>query len=185
MNALATSICERVPDAVVPLRELIVSGMLRKVGYGRKSEMKSYHIQKQEQLERAFAVRKEVFVDEQRVPLDLEMDEYDVSTEACRHFAVEEDGLTIGASRWRTYEPGTAKLQRIAVLERHRGRGIGKLLVETMEKDAAALGCRKCVLDAQCTAEKFYRKLGYATESTESFLDAGIPHVRMSKVLSE
>lgn len=141
------------------------------------------HVRTEEDLKRAFAVRKEVFVEEQKVPLDLEMDEYDVSVDACRHFIAEENGETAGASRWREYEPGTAKLQRIAVRIPYRKRGVGSLLVETMEKDAAALGYRKVILDAQCTAEGFYRKLGYRTESTEPFLDAGIPHVRMSKSL--
>ncbi|WP_123040602.1 GNAT family N-acetyltransferase [Cohnella candidum] len=137
----------------------------------------------EEELQRAFSVRKEVFVEEQQVPLDLEMDEYDVSVDACRHFIAEADGRTVGASRWKEYEPGTAKLQRIAVLKSYRGTGVGRLLVQTMEKDAAAQGYRKAVLDAQVSAEEFYKKLGYVTESTETFLDAGIPHVRMSKAL--
>lgn len=137
----------------------------------------------EEDLQKAFSVRKKVFVEEQKVPLDLEMDEYDVSAGACRHFIAELDGEMVGAARWREYEPGTAKLQRIAVLEPYRGSGVGKLLVETMEKDAAASGYVKSILDAQCTAEGFYHKLGYVTESAEPFLDAGIPHVRMSKRL--
>jgi predicted GNAT family N-acyltransferase len=146
--------------------------------------MNSRHVRTEEELKQAFAVRKEVFVEEQHVPLDLEMDEYDISVDACRHFIAETHGKTIGASRWREYEPGTAKLQRIAVLKSSRGSGVGKLLVETMEKDAAAMGYRRSLLDAQCSAEEFYRKLGYVTESAEPFLDAGIPHVRMSKPLN-
>ncbi|MDB4866855.1 MAG: family N-acetyltransferase [Cohnella sp.] len=146
--------------------------------------MKSHHVRTEEELQQAFEIRKEVFVEEQQVPVDLEIDEFDESIEACRHFLASVDGLPVGASRWREYEPGTAKLQRIAVLRRYRGTGVGRLLVQTMEKDAAALGYRTSILDAQCLAEEFYRKLGYTTISTEPFLDAGIEHVRMSKSLS-
>ncbi|MBW5448121.1 GNAT family N-acetyltransferase [Cohnella sp. CFH 77786] len=147
--------------------------------------MNCRHVRTSEELEQAFDVRKTVFVEEQQVPLDLELDEYDATVNACRHYIAESDGKTVGAARFREYEPGTAKLQRIAVLKPWRGSGVGKLLVETMERDAAALGYRKSVLDAQCAAEAFYRKLGYATESAEPFLDAGIPHVRMSKALAD
>ncbi|TJY44583.1 GNAT family N-acetyltransferase [Cohnella pontilimi] len=144
--------------------------------------MECYRITTEEQLQQAFAIRKEVFVEEQNVPVEEEIDEFDASVEACRHFlALADDGTPIGASRWREYEPGTAKLQRIAVLERYRGTGAGKLLVLSMEKDAAQMGYHRSILDAQCSAEQFYRKLGYATISTEPFLDAGIEHVRMSK----
>ncbi len=149
----------------------------------RESKDSCRRILTEEELQQAFSVRKKVFVEEQNVPLHLEMDEYDVSPKACRHFLAESEGMAVGAARWREYEPGTAKLQRIAVLEPYRGRGVGKLRVESMEKDAAVLGCGKVILDAQCSAEGFYRRLGYVTEFEAPFLDAGIPHVRMSKPL--
>ncbi|SDW24070.1 GNAT family N-acetyltransferase [Paenibacillus sp. CF384] len=133
-------------------------------------------------LEEAIAVRFEVFVDEQKVPADLERDEYDDSPEACHHFVVKDDGKAIAAGRWKEYEPGVAKLQRIAVLLPYRGHGIGKKLIEVMEQDARASGYTSSILGAQCTAEGFYQKLGYVTESEEPFLDANIPHVNMRKV---
>jgi len=140
-------------------------------------------IRTEEELQEAFAIRKEVFVDEQQVPIEEEIDAFDRLSGVCRHYLAMEGISPIGAARWREYAPGTAKLQRIAVLKPWRGKGIGRLLVEAMERDAAALGYRLAVLDAQCTAEPFYRKLGYTTESAEPFLDAGIPHVRMCKHL--
>jgi predicted GNAT family N-acyltransferase len=144
--------------------------------------MECHHITTEQELQQAFFIRKEVFVEEQQVPVEEEIDQFDESVHSCRHFlALTDDGAPVGASRWREYEPGTAKLQRIAVLKRQRGAGIGKLLVESMEKDAAKLGYQRSILDAQCSAEAFYRKLGYTTISTEPFLDAGIEHVRMSK----
>lgn len=140
-------------------------------------------VQTEEELQQAFAIRKEVFVEEQNVPVEEEIDEFDVSPAACRHFVAYEEGKPVGAARWREYEPGTAKLQRIAVVRTSRGQGIGKLLVRAMERDAAALGYSRSLLDAQVTAEPFYRKLGYRTVSEETFLDAGIPHVRMVREL--
>ncbi|TVY02387.1 GNAT family N-acetyltransferase [Cohnella terricola] len=131
----------------------------------------------------AFDVRVEVFVKEQGVPRDMELDEYDESPTACNHYIVEEGGKPIAAGRFKTFEPGVAKMQRIAVLRSYRGSGIGKFLLQAMEEEARRLGYRESVLDAQCSAEAFYLKLGYVTESEEPFLDAGIEHVRMRKVL--
>ncbi|RUS45774.1 GNAT family N-acetyltransferase [Cohnella sp. AR92] len=140
----------------------------------------------EEQLKQAQYVRGEVFVKEQNVSPELEWDEYDVSPEACRHYlAIDDDGTPIGASRWKEYEPGIAKLQRIAVLKPHRGRSIGRLLVETMEEGARQEGFKGAILDAQCSAEAFYHKLGYKTLSPDIFMDAGIPHVRMGKKWEE
>ncbi|THF74604.1 GNAT family N-acetyltransferase [Cohnella fermenti] len=144
--------------------------------------MNCKRITTEDQLEQARAVRFEVFVKEQHVSPELEWDEYDVSPSACRHYlATDADGTPIGAARWKEYEPGIAKLQRIAVLKPHRGRSVGRLLVEAMEKGARQEGFSGAVLDAQCSAEAFYRKLGYETLSPDIFLDAGIPHVRMGK----
>jgi predicted GNAT family N-acyltransferase len=145
--------------------------------------MKCIPIMTDENLQQAFEIRFKVFVEEQGVPRDLEMDEYDESPEACHHFLVMDDGLPIATGRWKEYEPGAAKMQRIAVLKPKRGIGVGKYLLLGMEEDAKQRGYHCSVLDAQCSAETFYQKLGYETESTEPFLDANIWHVRMRKSL--
>lgn len=145
--------------------------------------MKCIHVETIEQLQQAFDIRVEVFVKEQGVPRELELDEYDESPSACHHFLVLKEGLPVAAGRYKTFEPGIAKLQRIAVLQDHRGGGVGQFLVQEMEKDAKQRGYHASVLDAQCTAEPFYLKLGYVTESEQPFLDADIWHVRMRKSL--
>ena len=134
-------------------------------------------------LEQAIEVRFTVFVDEQKVPVEEERDAYDDSPASCHHFVVKDGGKAIGAGRWKEYEPGTAKLQRIAVLLPYRGTGVGRKLLEVMEADAKAAGYSAAVLGAQVTAEGFYHKLGYETEPGGVFLDAGIPHVNMRKRL--
>ncbi|CAG7642970.1 GNAT family N-acetyltransferase [Paenibacillus allorhizosphaerae] len=137
-----------------------------------------------EQLQEGLSVRIAVFVEEQNVPRDLEMDEFDASPQACRHFVVRNDlGETIAAARWRMYDGLTAKLQRIAVLKSYRGKGIGRIIIDAMEADIREGGVPAVILDAQTQAEAFYRKLGYETISSEPFLDAGIWHVRMRKQL--
>ncbi|MFC3801269.1 GNAT family N-acetyltransferase [Cohnella sp. GCM10012308] len=140
-------------------------------------------VTEQSELEMGLSVRMEVFVQEQGVSPDEEVDGYDVSPSACRHFLVTDEGRPAAAARWKTFEPGIAKLQRIAVRLPYRGRSIGRLIVSAMEEDAAKLGYESAILDAQCSAEAFYQKLGYATISAEPFYDAGILHVRMSKNL--
>ncbi|RKP56877.1 GNAT family N-acetyltransferase [Cohnella endophytica] len=141
-------------------------------------------VETEDQLRQAFGIRLEVFVEEQGVPRELEMDEYDASPAACHHFLVlNEEQCPIATGRFKTFEPGVAKMQRIAVLKSQRGKGIGKHLLLDMEQAAKNLGYETSLLDAQCSAEVFYGKLGYRTISEEPFLDADILHVRMSKSL--
>lgn len=141
-------------------------------------------VESRPELDACLAIRMEVFVNEQQVPADLELDEYDVSPEACHHLLLtDEDNKPIATGRWKVYEEGVAKLQRIAVLKEYRGGGTGRFLVEAMEDSARRAGMKSTVLDGQCYAEGFYQKLGYKTVSSEPFLDAGILHVRMQKKL--
>lgn len=136
-----------------------------------------------DQLEECFGIRMKVFVEEQKVPQDVELDEYDESPAACRHILVRDGERPVATGRWKVMEEGTAKLQRIAVLREYRSQGVGRLLVQALEADAKRCGMRAAVLDGQCAAERFYHRLGYRIESPEPFLDAGIWHVRMRKEL--
>ncbi|WP_306220155.1 GNAT family N-acetyltransferase [Cohnella sp. WQ 127256] len=146
--------------------------------------MRVVRVESVDQLRQALDIRLEVFVQEQGVSPDLEVDEYDESPAASYHFIVLDEEQPIAAGRIKTYEAGVAKMQRIAVRAAYRGLGVGKLLMQGMEEAAKQIGYEAAVLDAQCTAEAFYNKLGYATESVTPFLDAGILHVRMRKSLS-
>lgn len=144
--------------------------------------METIRVTTMEQLKACFEVRFNVFVDEQQVPAHLEMDEKDESPEACHHFLIQDGEAPIGAARWYEYQPGMAKLQRVAVLKSYRGKSLGKQLILAMEQQASELGCQSAILDAQCQAEGFYSQLGYVVISEEPFYDAGILHVRMKKV---
>ncbi|MEC0371832.1 GNAT family N-acetyltransferase [Paenibacillus chibensis] len=138
----------------------------------------------QDQLQHGLEIRKKVFVEEQKVPEDLEIDEYDVISDDVHHILVQDEhGEYVATGRVIYYNNETAKMQRIAVLQPYRKGGYGRILLMAMEKRARELGLSYSILDAQCQAEPFYAKQGYETISKEPFDDAGIPHVRMKKSL--
>lgn len=116
-------------------------------------------------------IRRVVFIEEQSVPVEIEIDGLD---DQCRHFLVLEDGEAIGAARLKTLSEGV-KIQRVAILRSARGRGIGHDLIRFM-MDVSPKGW--IVLDAQIAALPFYEKLGFVAEG-EIFMDADIPHKRM------
>ncbi|WP_107925323.1 GNAT family N-acetyltransferase [Lysinibacillus parviboronicapiens] len=125
----------------------------------------------------AFAVRKKVFVEEQGVPLHLECDAEDASA---THFIMYEDTEPVGAARLRGIESDTAKIERVCILQTQRGKKLGALIMQEMEKHAISTNNKKLKLHAQSYAVPFYEKLGYTVTSPE-FMDAGIPHRAMEK----
>lgn len=129
----------------------------------------------------AFAIRKIVFVEEQNVPLELEMDEFD---EEATHFVLYDHHEPIGAARFRTLDAnGTqGKIERVCILAPFRNRGLGKMLIEKIIEHARQEGVQKVKLNAQTHAISFYEKLGFTVISDE-FIDAGIPHRTMEKTL--
>ncbi|EPD52127.1 GNAT family N-acetyltransferase [Paenisporosarcina sp. FSL H8-0542] len=131
------------------------------------------------ELDDAFFVRQKVFVDEQDVPVHLEMDEYDQSAV---HFVAYDDEMPIGAGRIREPEPGVAKVERVCILPQYRGKHLGNLMMETMESYAREASLTTVKLNAQSYAVPFYEKLSYQITSPE-FMDAGIPHRAMEKNL--
>ncbi|TKH42035.1 GNAT family N-acetyltransferase [Paenibacillus sp. FSL R10-2782] len=137
----------------------------------------------EEQLQAAILIRTKVFVEEQKVPADIEIDHFDKLGDTAHHLLISDHGEMVATGRLTYYEEDTAKMQRIAVLKEHRSGGYGRILLLALEERARELGLRHSLLDAQCQAEKFYEKLGYETISEEPFNDAGIPHVRMRKKL--
>ncbi len=136
-----------------------------------------------EQLEAAFAIRRAVFIEEQNVPPEEELDALDQT--AAHVLALGPGGRPVATGRIIPYGERTGKLQRIAVLRPFRGGGYGRAVVEALEEIGRSMGFTRFVLGAQTHAEGFYQKLGYRTTSPEVFLDAGIPHVHMEKVLED
>ncbi|QCR31606.1 GNAT family N-acetyltransferase [Lysinibacillus sp. SGAir0095] len=136
-------------------------------------------VKNEKDLALAFSVRKKVFVEEQGVPEHLELDEHDSTS---IHFIVQDQDHPIGAARLRKLDETIGKVERVCVLEPFRGKKLGILIMEKIEEYAKELGIKKLKLNAQSYAIPFYEKLQYTTTSPE-FLDAGIPHRAMEKLI--
>lgn len=129
------------------------------------------------ELAQCLAIRREVFVDEQRVPLHEEMDAHDGTA---THFLALVDGEAVGTARLRTLPDGTPKAERVAVRAAWRRHGVGRALMRALEHAARA---PQIVLNAQLPVVAFYERLGYEAEGP-IFDEAGIPHRAMRKRLS-
>ncbi|MDY0396100.1 GNAT family N-acetyltransferase [Virgibacillus halophilus] len=131
------------------------------------------------ELKQAFDIRMKVFVEEQHVSPEIELDEFD---QTATHFIGVEDDVTVAAGRFRIIGDH-GKLERICVHKDYRNQSLGKQMIAAMEKELANQHIHKAELHAQTHALGFYKKLGYKVVS-EEFMDAGIPHVSMVKELS-
>ena len=125
----------------------------------------------------AIALRAAVFVDEQGVPLEEDLDGRD--GEALHLVAVADDGTVVGTCRLLT-DGTTLRLGRMAVAPAARRRGLGLRLLELADAEAGASGAERTVLAAQLTALGLYERAGYDARGGV-FLDAGIEHVWMEK----
>lgn len=123
----------------------------------------------------AAPIRLAVFVDEQQVPVELEWDEYDaVST----HAIARKGGQSIGTARLLP----DGHIGRMAVLAAHRGQGVGAALLTALIERAREVGLASVCLHAQTHARAFYERHGFVAQGAV-FIEAGIPHVMMSRVL--
>lgn len=130
-----------------------------------------------------YDLRYQVFVLEQQVPPELELDHYD---EVARHLmAVGSSGEVIATARILvdTPLPGTAKIGRVAVRQEFRGRGIASAMLRFLEQAARQTGQVKLELAAQLAVIPLYSKLGY-TAYGPVFQDAGIDHRKMELILT-
>ena len=135
-------------------------------------EIKAVKITNQADLEKAFAVRNQVFIIGQMVPLELEVENNDVST----HFLATVDGQPAGAARWRQTENGY-KLERFAVLDEYRGLGVAQAMVSAVLNDLPA-DAPMVYLNSQIQAVGLYEKFGFEKSGPE-FEEAGIKHYKM------
>ena len=133
-----------------------------------------------DRLERAVAIRKRVFVEEQNVPLELEIDEHDRDDAAAVHALALLGDEEAGAGRFYVAEPGVVQIGRMAVLAPLRGSGVGKALLDALMGEARVRGFRLARLHAQVQAAGFYRRAGFRDDGPQLW-DAGIRHQAMAK----
>jgi len=139
-------------------------------------DLKIRLVKNKKELEKVFKIRIIVFVDEQKVPPELELDEFDTLSKA-KHVIMLYKGKPIGAARIR-FPKNNAKLERLALLKEYRGKGFGKAIIEYMVEYCQKKKPKEIVLHGQCYAENFYRKCGFIPRG-KIFMDAGIKHIEM------
>jgi predicted GNAT family N-acyltransferase len=128
----------------------------------------------------AQAIRTEVFVQEQKIPAEMEWDEADAS---CLHaVAYNRFGLPLATGRLLEHVPGVAKIGRMAVLASMRGGRIGREVLDALMQAARQRGDREALLHAQTSAAAFYSRAGFVSRG-DPFEEAGIPHVEMVRPL--
>lgn len=125
--------------------------------------------------EHAAPIRFAVFVEEQGVPREIELDDLDKD---CLHAIAFHEGEPVGTARLLP----DGHIGRMAVLKQWRGRGIGGLMLKRLLDEARSRGHREVVLSAQVHAVAFYRRHGFVEEGAD-YLEAGIPHRDMRRKL--
>ena len=134
------------------------------------------------ELEGAFALRIRVFVGEQGVPAEIELDEADTANDTVHAVAVQ-DGVVVGTGRLLADVDGRGPhIGRMAVEQERRRDGIGGRVLQFLEDQGRGLGYQQITLHAQEYVKSFYARHGYR-EVGESFMEAGIPHREMVKDL--
>ncbi|HEX2947622.1 MAG TPA: GNAT family N-acetyltransferase [Clostridia bacterium] len=130
------------------------------------------------EMELVHDIRREVFIMEQGVPEELEMDEFDKDA---IHVLAYVSGEPAGCGRLLLHGKD-AKMGRVAVKKSMRRTGIGNGICRLLMTLAAERGVQKIHINAQLTAVDFYTQLGFE-KIGDNFMEAGIEHVRMEKAL--
>ncbi len=128
----------------------------------------------------AGAIRAEVFVQEQKIPAEMEWDAADAG---CIHaVAYNRLGMPVATGRLLEHVPGVAKIGRMAVRRQLRGSQVGRAVLDALMRAARERGDREVILHAQMSAEPFYRRAGFQQRGPV-FEEAGIAHVEMVRAL--
>lgn len=143
------------------------------------AEIRVWQITSPEELDRLLAIRITVFVDEQNVDPNNEIDASDYAA-TTRHVLATVDGVDAGTARLLRKGPGRAYVGRVAVHKWARGSGVGRVIMakihELALEDADADGTIRLELSGQENAIGFYTQLGYAITTGERYLDENIWH---------
>lgn len=160
-----------VPDA---LRELLQA-------YERGEEMVELYLGNWDQLSAlAGPLRHEVFVNEQKVPAEMEWDEDDKIAVHC--VAANRMGMALATGRLLQHAPGVARIGRMAVQKQMRGTQMGSRVLNALMTEARLRGDQQVILHAQCSAEAFYLRAGFEPQGG-IYEEAGIAHIDMARAL--
>ncbi len=143
------------------------------------SRLKVIAIESPADMQRAYAIRRRVFIEEQHVPEEIEMDEDDAHA---FHALALLDGAAVGCGRMVEHGASDVKIGRMAVLPELRKTGVGAQILRFLIDRARVRGVRKAILHAQLTAEGFYLREGFIPVGGV-FDEAGIAHRKMEREL--
>jgi YbgC/YbaW family acyl-CoA thioester hydrolase len=153
-----------------PLRDMLE-------GFERGEDMVQLHLGSWHDFQtQASPLRTEVFVQEQKVPAELEWDEADAT--ALHAVALNRMGFCLATGRLIQHAPGVARIGRMAVKKQMRGSGLGRRVLHALIDAARHRGDTQVILHAQCSAETFYKRSGFVTHGAV-FEEAGIAHIEM------
>jgi len=125
----------------------------------------------------AIAVRWAVFVEEQGLPADEEVDEWDG---ICDHLVATLDGAVVGTARLVPQDAHTVRIGRVVVRREARHQGVATRLMLRCEARAAEQGREVVRLSAQWGVVSFYEQLGYVVTG-DPYVEAGLVHMAMTK----
>ena len=131
-------------------------------------------VKNKKELGQVYKIREIVFIKEQKVPKKIEFDEFEKSA---KHFIVIYKNKPVGCARVRFIDK-KAKLERIALLKKYRGKGIGKIVINYLIKYCKNKNAKEIFMNAQYYIRYYYNKLGFK-EIGKPFMEAGIKHIKM------
>jgi len=150
-------------------------------GFERGEDMVQVHLGSWHDFQKlASPLRHEVFVQEQKVPVEMEVDHEDDT--ALHAVALNRMGMPLATGRLIQHAPGVARIGRMAVKKQMRGSDLGRRVLHALMDAAQHRGDTQVILHAQCSAESFYKRSGFAPHGGV-FEDAGIAHIEMARKL--
>jgi predicted GNAT family N-acyltransferase len=157
-----------------PLRDMLE-------GFERGEDMVQVHVGSWHDFQKlARPLRYVVFVEEQKVPVELELDHEDET--ALHAVALNRMGLPLATGRLIQHAPGVARIGRMAVKKQMRGSDLGRRVLHALMDAAQNRGDTQVILHAQCSAEGFYKRSGFEPHGA-IFEEAGIAHIEMARKL--
>ena len=136
-------------------------------------------VESESELKGAFEVRRRVFVEEQGIAVEVE---YDGNDGKALHMVVKDGAEVIGTARVRFLNAKQAKLERMAVLDGFRRKGIGSGITAFLIEELSNRQVEQVVLHAQYGVIAFYKSCGFE-ETGLTFAEAGLKHIKMQRRL--
>lgn len=136
-------------------------------------------VKTEDDIENAFKIRKCVFIEEQKIPENIEIDQFEKQSD---HFLILDDKNPIGTARVRYLDNKTAKIERMAILKENRNKGAGSVLFKYILEFLKEKEISIVTINAQLHARDFYCKFDF-NQVGDVFEEAGIKHIKMEREL--